>query len=273
MTLLRMGSSQQPVLQKKGDDLRIDWGYLFVASPQKGARHALASREACWNAFNSTGGLPAADDTQMPKSVQQQNTVAAVTFDLGNVTAVPVSRHLMLAYDDEYSITFFRQNLRPYWRRNGMNAADLLQKAEREYESLQRRCRAFDSELMADLTRVGGEKYARLCALAYRQGLAAQKLVADANGQPLSFSKENFSNGCIATVDVIYPAAPQLLLLSPTLAKASLVPVLKYAASDRWKFPFAPHDLGTYPLRTGRSTVAVSGRRRTRCLSRSPAIC
>ena len=30
MTTLRIGSEEQPVLQKRGDDLRIDWGYAIV---------------------------------------------------------------------------------------------------------------------------------------------------------------------------------------------------------------------------------------------------
>ena len=91
---------------------------------------------------------------------------------------------------------------------------------------------------MADLTRVGGEKYARLAALAYRQSLAAHKLVAAPDGQtPYYFPKENFSCGCISTVDVIYPAAPVLLLVNPHLVEASLAPVMDYVKSGKWPFP------------------------------------
>src|SRR5262249_21346368 len=148
--------------------------------------------------------------------------VSAFVFDLGAVAETKVV-HLLLADDDEFSLIYFGRKMRPYWRRNGAQAADLLQQAEKDYEPLKRRCEAFDRELIADLIKVGGLEYGQIAALAYRQCLAANKLVADANGQPLLFPKENFSNGCIATVDVIYPMDPMFLLMSPTLAKASLV--------------------------------------------------
>jgi hypothetical protein len=250
LEVLKVGTVEQAVLRRKGDDLRIDWGHAYAAARKGEAVAAIASDRACSKAFVEGGKLPVGD-TRMPRAVQDEMPVLVFVMDLGKVGAVTNSRHLMLAYDDLYSITYFRRNLRPYWRRDGAGIADLLLRAEAEYESLAEKCRKFDEELMADLSRAGGAKYARLGALAYRQSLAAHKLVADSEGKPLLFSKENFSNGCIATVDVIYPAAPIFLLFSPTLAKASLVPVLNYAASGRWKFPFAPHDLGTYPLANG----------------------
>jgi len=252
LSALKLGSKDQPVLAKKGDDLRIDWGYLYVAAAKdKATRQALAGSRACREAFTASGTLPESDDKNMPRAAKDDWPVAACVFDLGQVAAAPVSRMFILAYDDLYSIQYLGQNLRPYWRRKGAEAADLLAAAAKDYGPLCARCKTFDEELMAELTKAGGEKYARICALAYRQCLAANKVAADANGQPLLFPKENFSNGCIATVDVIYPMGPQFLFFSPALAKASLQPIMDYANSARWKFPFAPHDLGTYPLANG----------------------
>jgi hypothetical protein len=248
---LRVGSKDQPILARKGDDLRIDWGYLYVAAP-KGASafKTVDQRASCQEGFVANG-LTAINRPVTSQPTRADTITGAFVFNLGQVGAKPVSRWLMLAYDDEYSIQYFKKNLRPYWRRNGDDAAALLKKAAADYESLKKRCAKFDADMMAALTKAGGEKYARICALAYRQCYAANKVVADANGQPLMFPKENFSNGCIGTVDIIYPMAPQFLLFSPSLTKAMLVPIMDYAASPRWRWPFAPHDLGTYPLANG----------------------
>ncbi|MBI2299280.1 MAG: DUF4965 domain-containing protein, partial [Armatimonadetes bacterium] len=251
LDVLRLGSADQSVLRRKGDDLRIEWGYLYVAAPQGSGSFVVGSQSALRDAFAATGKLPEAMDTRQPRAAGDDPPAAALAFDLGAVGPQPVARWLMLAYDDLYGIQYFGENLRPYWRRKGAEAADLLTASLTERDALLKRCAALDEELLADCVSVGGPAYADIAALAYRQCFAGSKLCADANGQPLLFPKECFSNGCIATVDVIYPMAPQLLLLSPSLAKAMLVPVLDYAASPRWKWPFAPHDLGTYPLANG----------------------
>jgi hypothetical protein len=101
------------------------------------------------------------------------------------------------------------------------------------------------------MRRLGGDDYAYLTSLVFRQTIAAHKLVADVDGTPMLFSKENASNGCIDTVDVTYPSSPFFLLFNPRLLQAQLEPLMRYAALPRWHFPFAPHDLGTYPLANG----------------------
>ncbi|MBI4876450.1 MAG: DUF5127 domain-containing protein, partial [Acidobacteria bacterium] len=250
MDALRAGTVDQPVLAKSGDNLRIDWGYLYLAvPPQPGAGTQVASLRARGE-FAATGKLGETDELEIPASSRYQPVLAAA-FDLGRVGAQPVSRYWMLAYDDGFSLQYFHRNLRPWWRRKGDTAADLLAAGARDYVSLAERARRFDEELTADLERAGGREYADIGVLAYRQALAAHKLAADIDGTPIYLSKENFSNGCIGTVDVFYPAAPVFLLLSPELLKAQMNPIFEYARIGRWPWPYAPHDLGQYPLANG----------------------
>ncbi len=252
LDVLSIGSKDQDVLGKSGDDVRIDWGYFYLASPkaQKGSG-VITDHSSARMSFVGRGTLPASDDLRMPRPAGDDWPVLAFAFDLGKVGTAPVARHLLMAYDDRFSIEYFDRKIRPFWRAGGMEAGELLSRSESDYDSLAAACRTFDEALTADLRKIGGEKYAKLASLAYRQAMAAHKLAADIDGEPLLFPKENFSNGCIATVDVIYPASPIFMLLSPELLKASLTPVMEYSMMPRWKWPFAPHDLGTYPKANG----------------------
>jgi hypothetical protein len=249
--VLRVGSRQQSMLEKSGDDLRIDWGYLYTLAPGPGTAQAVTTRPEALKAFLDSGGLPKDDNLLSFEPYAQPTPVLAHAFAFTLQPAQAEARYLVLAYDDEFSVEYLNRRLRPYWRRNGVGAAELLTWALRDYPKLEERCARFDRSLMADLETAGGPEYARLCSLAFRQALAAHKLVADTDGTPLFFSKENFSNGSIDTVDVTYPSSPFFLLFSPTLLEGQLKPILDYANLPRWPFPFAPHDLGRYPLANG----------------------
>ncbi|TWT92384.1 glutaminase family protein [Stieleria varia] len=248
---LKIGTESQEVLGKSGDDLRIDWGYLYVAAPDAFfPTRAFGNADQLRDSFGEQG-LAALAGQAPTFPVNAGDVVAAVAMSVGSVGKEPTSRYALIAYDDLYSIEYMKQPLRPYWRKDGWEAAELITAAIEEHDVLEKRCQEFDNELMADLEHSGGTEYAEIGALAYRQCFAAGKFVADAKGQPLQFCKENHSNGCIATSDVFYPMAPQFLLFGPTLTKSMLVPFMDYAASERWRFPFAPHDLGTYPMANG----------------------
>ena len=164
----------------------------------------------------------------------------------------PVSRHLMIAYDEIYAHKFLGQKLRPYWRRDGATPADLLAGGRARLPGPRPAMRGV--RLRADGRPDAGQ--AASATPRWPRWLIARRWPAAAwRPTPTSsrclFAKENSSNGCVATVDVIYPAAPQFLLMGPTYAKALVAPALVYSTSPRWKFPFAPHDVGTYPQANG----------------------
>jgi hypothetical protein len=254
LVAMSVGTEDQPVLAAKGDDRRIDWGWLLVAASAATARAAIASDTLARATFADTGQAVEKDDDEMPRAADDHFPVLSVVMDLGSVGSEPAERHLTIGYDDVYSIEYFETKLRPWWRRDEtMTAEKMLAATERDYAWVTERCVQFDDQLDAAAKKTGSAEYVDLCALAYRQAIAAHKLVAGSDGEPLFFSKENFSNGSIGTVDVTYPSAPLFLLYQPKLLRGMMEPIFYYSESGKWTKPFAAHDVGTYPLANGQT--------------------
>nr|WP_316934234.1 DUF4965 domain-containing protein [Hymenobacter sp. AT01-02] len=244
-----VGTTAQPVLGKAGDNVRIDWGQAYLAAPGA-TRLTTGLAPDLKTAFLKTGTLPAATK---PTSGPAQRVALGAVLDLGTASKA-VERHLLLGYDDQYAVQYFGQNLRGWWRRApGMTMEKTLLAAEADYSRLRQKCTAFDKSLYAEALAAGGKQYADLCQLAYRQAIAAHKIVAGPKGEVLFLSKENFSNGSIGTVDVTYPSAPLFLRYNNELAKGLLRFIFDYSESGRWKKDFPAHDVGTYPLANGQT--------------------
>ncbi|MFB6456871.1 glutaminase domain-containing protein [Chitinophaga sp. Hz27] len=237
LSVLKAGTVAQPVLQKKGDDLRIDWGYMYVAAKSSpGLKYEVTA-------------LPGAGKEKAPAAA---NTLLSFTAPLGDVGAKPVSQVFLIGYDDIKAVEYFHQPLEAWWRENGAVTMDqALTAAMNDYSAIMQRCDNFDAQLRADAKKAGGEEYARLCELAYRQSIAAHALVRGPKGELLFLSKENFSNGCINTVDITYPSAPLYLIYNPSLLKGMMNGIFYYSESGQFTKPFAAHDLGTYPIVAG----------------------
>lgn len=241
---LKTGSAAQNILNKRGDDVRIDWGYFYMVAQKGNAKTEIGNSADLRNGFvkGSTNKNQGIDE----------NSKMALIQNLGKVKNI--SGKIMIGYDDIYSIQYFGENLRPYWNRNNNKTiVSQFKKADSEYDKLMVQCTNFDKKLMEEATKAGGKKYAELCALAYRQAITAHKLVQAPNGDLLFLSKENFSNGSIGTVDVTYPSAPMFLYYNPELAKGLLNHIFYYSESGKWKKPFPAHDVGTYPHANGQT--------------------
>ena len=252
MLFATAGTVEQAVLKRRGDDVRIDWGYFFIASPKKenvaiGVGDYTPMKKNF--ASDGTGAVAGAQH----KGIDNNRCVLAFAENLGTVSA-PADGYMLVGYDDLYSIQYFKENRMAYWKHDGrVTMLQALQNAAANYEDVMKRCRAFDKQMMADAEKAGGKKYAELCALAYRQAIAAHKLITDKEGNLIFLSKENFSNGSIGTVDVTYPSAPLFLIYNTELAKGLLNHIFYYSESGMWTKPFAAHDIGTYPIGNGQT--------------------
>jgi hypothetical protein len=230
LVYLRAGTKDQPVLDKKGDDLRIDWGYIYVS-----AKNEPGLIQTIGSGFMHTG------------------------FPTIRVGEDPVEKLVLIGYDERYSVRFFHRKLMPWWRSHPeenvkkATLGGLLQTAYNSYDKILSRCDTFNKTLYATATAAGGSNYADLCVAGYRQSIAAHTLVESPKAGLLFLSKENFSNGSINTVDVTYPSAPLYLYYNPKLLEGMLNGIFYYSEKHKWKKPFAAHDLGTYPIANGQT--------------------
>ena len=252
LNILKAGTKEQPVLQKKGDDLRIDWGYMYVAVPvtAKAVQYITRAGETIHTFLKLSGSqkkIPVAKSSG-------KKLVLNTLIDLGKVSSAAKEQYFLLGYDDIYSIQYFKQNLKPWWNRNGDQTIEKqLSRAATDYKNVMQKCRDWNESLKDELEKAGGKKYAGLCIIAYRQSIAAHKLLQSPQKEMLFLSKENFSNGSINTVDVTYPSAPLFIAYNTELMKGMLNGIFYFSESGKWDKSFAAHDLGTYPIANGQT--------------------
>ncbi|MDO3644121.1 glutaminase family protein [Mucilaginibacter sp. L3T2-6] len=245
LAILKAGTVAQPVLKKKGDDLRIDWGYMYVAARVGGCLQYITSQSDAVSSFvNNSTTSTASKGRQL-----SLNTV----LDFGNIGAAAKDKFVEVGYDDLYSVQYFNQNLKPWWKTAGNTIEKELANANTDYSLVMQKCNAFNKATYATAFKAGGKNYADLCVMAYRQSIAAHQLLKSPQGTILFLSKENFSNGSINTVDVTYPSAPLYLYYNPGLLEGMLNGIFYYCDSKAWGHNFAAHDLGTYPLANGQT--------------------
>ena len=254
VSFIKAGTTEQAVLGKKGDNIRIDWGYAYLAANKKEtASVGIGDYFEAKQAFEKNGNI-AGDVSQLTTRPSKQMPAMVYVDNLGAISTKPANGFMMIGYDDVESIQYFGDNLKGWWTKEGtVTMKDVLQTASVEHESVMDRCIAFDQKVWDETLAAGGKNYADLCVLAFRQSIAAHKLVKDTKGNILFLSKENFSNGSIGTVDVTYPSAPLFLKYNPDLLKGMLNPIFYYSESGKWNKPFAAHDVGTYPIANGQT--------------------
>ena len=194
LTVMKIGSKDQPVLKKAGDDRRIDWGYRVRGRAEGRRRFHGDCRPMPRRVPRSPKRAHCPSRTIRTCRVRPKR-IGPCWLARSNWARSARSRFrgiFSIAYDDEYSIEYLGTKLRPYWRRGGMEAAEMLQTAEKQYADLCKRCETFDKQLMADAATVGGPDYADFCAQSYRVAMAGHKLTAAPDGRPMLFSQGEF---------------------------------------------------------------------------------
>ena len=91
---VKSGTVEQKILGRKGDDVRIDWGYFYMAADKASSRSSVGNAVAMRREFADRGTVEG----------RSEGDRMAITAPLGSVDAKGASGYIMLGYDDiEYA--------------------------------------------------------------------------------------------------------------------------------------------------------------------------
>jgi len=250
----KVGSTAQNIFGVWGDHVTIDWGYLYLGTEIRTSGSATSGASDCdtlHKAFEEKGALPAIEEGH--KQPARQGPLAiAVAQSLGSVDANGATVSFVYAYDDVASVYYFGQTQKAYWTTTYSTILNAIDAAFTSYKDDLSRATAFDKKLLTDLAAKGGDKYATICSMAYRQTIAATKVTWNPSAKKAElFLKEISTNGDMQTADVIFPASPMFLYINSTLLQMLLDPLMRFANNETWNpytDPYCPHQIGVFPV-------------------------
>eukprot|EP00929_Paragymnodinium_shiwhaense_P011916 TRINITY_DN11831_c0_g1_i1.p1 TRINITY_DN11831_c0_g1~~TRINITY_DN11831_c0_g1_i1.p1 ORF type:complete len:720 (-),score=103.50 TRINITY_DN11831_c0_g1_i1:293-2452(-) len=263
LVTMRVGTTAQKVAGQKGD--LIDWGYRYVAlressnatnTTHTSMRAGLDTRRA----FVARKYWNLTDDMSGPRPAGKEPVVLSTACKLSwpALQQVKSSCSLMLVLDEVVAMKYFGTDMPPLWHHTyNASAVKLLNAAADMYATTRAAAESFDEELKEKIVAVGGDKYAELCALVYRQVTGATVVAWNpVLSKPWPFMKEISSDGDVSTVDVIYPAFPFYMYLMPEYFRLLMEPLMVYSSNGTkaygldvpYNLSWAPHHLGTWPV-------------------------
>ncbi len=230
-----LSSGEDDMLKESGDDKRISWGKVCISTP-KGRLGFTDDHEKC-------------SETEEYREMRVMDKYPAI-FAIDEYKDIDTADGFFcFGYDDIFSLEYFGRNVKGYWTKDREDFDDIFELAMNDFSKIMKRIDEFDNSMLSAAKKISAD-YAKVISIAYRQTIAAHKLAWDGN-EGIFVSKECYSNGCAATVDVTYPSIPLFLIYNPDLVEYMLNPIFKFTDSGKWPYEFAPHDAGQYPLVNG----------------------
>jgi hypothetical protein len=233
---------------------QASWGAVVLASPDSANLTWQIGQDIVVRAQAANNGvLLGSVDANQPRPIDDDWPVFAFCSDLGTITASAPSAdfQVVIGHVRTPAISFLGADLDPLWTTYWSSWQKMVDWFVSDYRSALSAATSLDAKIQSDASKAvgGGEvgsEYAAICAIALRQAYGGTELI-DYNGTPWVFLKEISSDGNVSTVDVVYPASPAYLYLSPNYLQMLLEPLIYYAENG-WIEQFAEHDLGpSYP--------------------------